>query len=378
MLDGMVIKIDNLTKQNELGFTLKAPKFAVAYKFPATQKITKLKDISLQVGRSGVVTPIALLEPIEIDGVIVERATLHNFADIKAKDIRIGDDVLLIRSGDVIPKVLAPILKNRKDVIEIDRPTKCPICESNLLIEDRLIKCQNLSCEARLINSIVHFVSKNAINIDGFGKGIVERLFEAKLLRDILDIYSLNYNSLIELDGFQDKKVKKILDAIENSKNPKLDRFIYSLGIEHIGEVASKSLAILIRDLNFSNITKEKLLEIDGFGEEMAQSLIKFISINSNKIERLIDILKPIPPIEESKESLKLSGLTFVLTGTMPKARDEVKSEIESMGGKVLNSISKKCNYLIYGEASGSKLTKANELGIETLTYSEFLEKFSS
>lgn len=375
MLDGVVVKLDNLKLQESLGFTLKSPRFAVAYKFPAIERITKIKDVIYQVGRSGVITPVAELEPIEIDGVTVERATLHNFFDIEQKDIRIGDDVRVIRSGDVIPKVLSPILETRVDSKIVKKPTECPICHSKLLIEDRLIKCQNLSCEARVINSIIHFVSKKALNIDGFGKNIVEKLYENKLIKDILDIYFLKYEDLIKLDGFQDKKVQKLLNAIENSKNPPFDKFINGLGIEHIGEVASKILAQEIQNFDFKSLTKERLLTLDGFGEEMSESIIKFISINSTKIDKLIEIINPIEIKQLDK--LELSGEVIALSGTMARARDEIIQELESKGAKITNSITKKTTLLIYGENAGSKLKKAEELNIKRVSFDEFFHNIN-
>ncbi len=372
MLDGMVIKIDATTTQNSLGFTQKAPKWAVAYKFPAVEKVTKIKDILLQVGRSGVITPVALLEPIEIEGVMVERASLHNFEDIERKDIKINDSVIIIRSGDVIPKVIKPLIHLRENVINIKRPLLCPTCNSKLLDEGTLIKCQNISCSDRAINSIIYFASKKCLNIVGLGKKMVEILYNEKIISDVRDLFNLDRDKLLILDGFKERRVENLINAVENAKNPLCFKFINSFGIEHIGEVASKILCSKF-GLNFLNITKDAILNLDGFGEEMALSLLEFNEVNREKIKELIEIIKPIEDKIVIKESVFNSKIV-VITGSLTKPRDKIKLILEGFGAKITNSISKKTDFLIYGENAGSKFDKAKNLGIELISEDKFWE----
>jgi DNA ligase (NAD+) len=372
MLDGMVVKIDSMSSQKSLGFTAKCPKWSVAFKFPALEKQTKVLDIIMQVGRTGVVTPVAVLEPIDIEGAIVERATLHNFVEIEKKDIRINDTVLIIRSGDVIPKITKSLKNFRDDnARKIVKPTMCPICNKPLLVEDILIKCQNLSCKARVINSIKHFVSKKAMNIDGLGEKIIINLHNNNLLNDITDIFKLTYEDLIVLDSFQDKKTKNLLNSINNCKNQELYRFINALGIEHIGEVASKKIATEFGD-NFYDISVDDLINIDGFGEEMSISYVEFCQLNKDKIVLLLDILKPIIPKKEELKETIFTNKTVVITGTLSKPRDEFKSALEKMGAKITNTVSKKTDFLLAGSSAGSKLEKANKLNIKVINEKEF------
>lgn len=372
MLDGMVVKIDSIQTQNSLGFTVKAPRWAVAYKFPAVEKVTKIKDVALQIGRSGVITPVAILEPIDIEGVVVERASLHNFEDIERKDIKIGDSVVIIRSGDVIPKVIKPMLNLRENVIDIKKPTQCPTCRGKLLDEGALLKCQNLSCPDRAINSIIYFASKKCLNIAGLGERIVKQLFDSGLIKDVRDLFKLTKEKLLELEGFKDKKAQNLIDAIEASKEIPCFRFINSLGMEHIGEVASKKICAKF-GLSFLNITKEQILELDGFGEEMALSLLEFIEVNSEKVKELIEIIKPIEERIEIKESI-FNTKSVVLTGTMSKSRDEIKAILENFGAKIVSTVSKKTDFLIYGENAGSKYDKAEKLGVELIDEVKFWE----
>lgn len=374
MLDGMVIRIDDLEVQNALGYTIKNPRFAVAYKFPAIEKTTRIQSITFQVGRSGVITPVAELMPVNIEGANITRATLHNFDEIAKKDIRVGDFVLIIRSGDVIPKIIKPILERRSgSEIRIEKPKFCPVCGSELLVEDILIKCQNLNCKARVINSIIYFCSKQAMNIIGMGDKIVEFLFENGIISGILDIYALNHAHLVGKDGFGDKKIDNLLNAIESSKNAPLGNVINALGIEHIGWGTSKKLAQIFGMRIFS-VNREELLEIDGIGEEMAESIVLFMQTNAEFIAKLLAIIKPTMPSLERESSGKVeqfSGEIIVLTGTMSKSRDEIAAELEAMGAKITNSVSKKTTMVIFGENAGSKLEKAQELGIKTISEAE-------
>ncbi len=368
MLDGMVIKIDEIDKHDILGYTIKYPKWMVAFKFPAVEKRTILEDVILQVGRTGVITPVAIVKPVEIDGAIISRATLHNFDEIEKMDLRIKDEIIIIRSGDVIPKI-TKVVKHNSD-IKITRPTNCPECGSELLDEGALIKCQNLSCPARIINSIIHFVSKGCMNIDGLGKKIVELLVNKGIIKDVIDLYHLDKNQLLSLEGFKEKKVNNILNAIENSKNIECYRFINALGIEHIGEVASKKLCEKF-GVDFLDVTKEEILEIDGFGEEMANSLLEFIRVNKDKIIKLKEIINPKNPEKKETKENPFLNKTIVLTGSMNKPRNEIKKMLEDLGAKVTSSVSKKTDFVIYGEDAGSKYDKAISLGVKTITEEE-------
>lgn len=372
MLDGMVIVVDEIPTQRSLGFTIKSPRFACAYKFPAIEKSSKIRSITLQVGRTGIITPVAELDPVEIEGAMISRATLHNFSEIAKKDIRIGDQVIIIRSGDVIPKIIKPLSALRKgDETPIVRPTQCPICQSELLIEEKFIKCQNLTCPARIQESLAHFVSKKALNIDGLGGKIIEQLYSQKLIQTIEDLYSLKKEDLLALEGWKEKKAQNALDGIQATKGVELWRLINALGIEHIGEGASKKLQNAF-GLEVFNQNKENFLSLDGFGEEMAESLSEFISVNSEKIKRLLEIISPTCPAKSSDSSHWLYGKSVVLTGTMSQDRESIKTYLESLGAKVSSSVSKKTDYVIYGENAGSKLEKARELGVECLSEGEW------
>ena len=371
MLDGMVIKIDKISLHDKIGYTVKYPKWMVAFKFPAIEKKTILEDIILQVGRTGVITPVAVVKPVNIDGAIVSRATLHNFDEIERMDLRIKDEIIIIRSGDVIPKI-TKVIKHHSNQ-KITRPTKCPVCKSELLDEGALIKCQNLSCPARIINSIIYFASKNCMNIEGLGGKIVELLVKKSLIKDIIDLYYLKKEDLLSLEGFKEKKVNNLLRSINNTKGIECWRFINALGIEHIGEVASKKLCEKF-GVEFLDITKEEILEIDGFGEEMAESLLEFIRVNKEKIEKLKAIIQPKNPQKQEIKQNPFNGKTIVLTGTMSKPRSEIKKMLENLGAKVSSSVSKKTDFLIYGDDAGSKYDKAISLGVKTLSEDEMKE----
>ncbi len=375
MLDGMVIKVDEIASQIDMGYTVKVPRFAVAYKFPAVEKITTLKEIVLQVGRSGAVTPVAIVEPTDIDGVIVERATLHNFDEIDRKDIRIHDKVIILRSGDVIPKIIK-VLTHERDGSQVPyiRPTLCPVCSSELLDEGVLLKCQNLTCEARIVNSIIYFASKPCLNIDGLGNKIVEALFTSGLVKSVVDLFDLTLDKLLSLEGFKEKKSQNLLNSLENAKGCEYWRFINSLGIEHVGEVASKTLSENFGS-SFIDATKEQIVTCDGIGEEMAESVLEFVRVNRDTIQTLQDILKPLEPIqkEEAQEN-PFKAKTVVLTGTMSQSRGEIKDILEYLGAKVSGSVSKKTDFVIYGEDAGSKYDKAMDLGVKCITEEEMKE----
>jgi DNA ligase (NAD+) len=371
MMDGMVVKVDTVAKQEALGYTVKFPKWMCAYKFPATEKVTKVNEITLQVGRTGVITPVAEVEPVEVEGAIISRATLHNFDEIERKGVMVGDSVILIRSGDVIPKI-TKVLEERRDGSQkaITRPTVCPTCQQELLDEGALIKCQNLDCPDRVVNSIIHFAKKGCMNIDGLGTKIVEQLVNEGKIKDILGLYSLTADDLVDLEGFKEKKIQNLLSAIEATKGVPLFRLLNAMGIEHIGEVASKSLALEF-GLGVVDATFETVVAIDGLGDEMANSLLEFMRVNRAFVLKLFNEIEPT--VEEKVEVREnpFKGKTVVLTGTMSVSRGEVKSLLESLGAKVSGSVSKKTDFVIYGEEAGSKLTKAESLGVTILTEEE-------
>jgi len=375
MLDGMVVKVNEIAAQIDMGYTVKVPRWAVAYKFPAVEKITTIKDIVLQVGRTGAVTPVAVVEPTDIDGVVVERATLHNFDEIERMDIRIGDRVIILRSGDVIPKIVKVLVSERDgDEKRVERPKYCPVCGSELLQEEVLIKCQNLKCEARVVNSIIYFASKPCLNIDGLGVKIVEQLFNAGLVKSVVDLFALTMQDLLKLEGFKEKKAQNLLNSIAAVKGAELWRFINALGIEHIGEVASKMIAEAF-GLAYKEATKDALITIDGIGDEMAESYLEFMRVNLATVTKLQELIDPTAPQkrEEAKEN-PFKGKTVVLTGTMSESRGKIKEMLESLGAKVSGSVSKKTDFLIYGEDAGSKYDKAVKLGVATLTEEQMRE----
>lgn len=366
-LDGMVIKIDNLLFQDDLGYTVKFPKWSCAYKFPAVEKTTKVNDITLQVGRTGAITPVAEVEPTLIDGSTVSRATLHNFDEIERLDLRVGDEVIIIKSGDIIPKITKVLSERRKgDENAIIRPTFCPTCNTKLLDEGILIKCQNLDCPDRVVNSIIYFASKNCMNIDGLGNKIVEQLVREKKIFDILDLYKLKYDDLVGLESFKDKKINNLLHSIEATKKSELHRLINALGIEHIGEVASKQLTQEF-GLKLLDVRFDELIALDGIGEQMALSFLEFVKINKELILKLFDIIMPTVVVKVEAKENPFKDKTIVLTGTMSKPRGEIKKYLESLGAKVVSSVSKKTDFVIYGEDAGSKYEKAISLGITTL-----------
>lgn len=374
MLDGMVVKIDDIETQEELGYTVKFPRWSCAYKFPAVEKTTKIKDIIQQVGRTGVITPVAVVEPTHIDGSMVERASLHNYDEIERLDLRINDEVIIIKSGDIIPKI-TKVFHDRRDGSQerISRPTNCPKCDSQLHDEGTLIKCQNLDCPSIVTNSIIYFASKNCMNIDGLGNKIVELLVNEKKIYDILDLYSLKFEDLQDLEGFKEKRISNLLNAIDKTKGTELHRVINALGIEHIGEVASKQICLEF-GLEVINIDLDSLIALDGIGEQMAKSFVDFMRVNHDLVTKLIEIINP--KVEEKKEVSEnaFKGKTVVLTGTMSKSRGIIKKDLEALGAKVSSSVSKKTNYLIYGEDAGSKYDKAVDLGVNTLTEDQMLE----
>ncbi|CAA6817434.1 MAG: DNA ligase (EC, partial [uncultured Sulfurovum sp.] len=368
MMDGMVVKVDDTVKQEQLGYTVKVPKWMCAYKFPALEKVTKVNAITIQVGRTGVLTPVAEVEPVDLEGAMIARATLHNYDEIERKGLKVGDSVILIRSGDVIPKITKVLADRRTgDEVEIIRPTACPTCGSEVLDEGTLIKCQNMDCPSRVVNSIIHFAKKGSMNIDGLGSRIVEILVNEGKIKDILDLYTLKFEDIEGMEGFKEKRINKLLEAINDSKGTTLAKLLSAMGIEHIGAVAGKSIALEF-GLGVVDVTEEQLEAIDGIGVEMAASFVEFMRVNYDFVLKLFDIVEPTVEEKVEAEENPFKDKTVVLTGTMSVGRGVVKEMIENLGAKVSGSVSKKTDFLIYGDDAGSKYDKAVKLGVETLT----------
>jgi DNA ligase (NAD+) len=374
--DGMVIKINDLTLAADLGYVGKDPRGAIAFKFPAQEVTTRLLDIGVNVGRTGVLTPYAMLEPVDIGGVIVKQATLHNFDYIAEKDIRIGDRVRVKRAGEVIPYVIGPVVELRSGNEPVYQPPSvCPACGEPVekLSGEVAWYCVNASCPAQLIRNLEHFVSRGAMDIVGLGIKIVEQLVESGLVHDVADLYTLRKEDLLKLEGFAEKKADNLLAAIEASRRQPLARLITALGIRGVGEVMAADLARVYPDLEaLSRATLDELQTIEGVGPNTAQAIVDWFARPANR--QVIAKLRAAgvwPRAEAPAQPVgaqPLAGLTFVITGTLPTmSREEAKEYIQAHGGKVTDSVSKKTSYLVAGEAAGSKLAKARELGVPIL-----------
>lgn len=377
--DGMVIKIDDLTLASDLGFVGKDPRGAVAFKFPAREVTTTLLGIDAEVGRTGVLTPRASLEPVEIGGVVVRNATLHNFDYIEEKDIRIGDRVLVKRAGEVIPYVIGPVVDARSGKEKKYKPpTKCPACGQDVEhIEGEVAwYCVNAACPAQLVRNVEHFVSRGAMDIVGLGIKIVEQLIEAGLVNDVADLFTLKKDQLLELEGFAEKKAENLLGSIEQAKSQSLNRLIAAIGIHGVGEVMASDLARTYGNLSaLSKATADELQQIEGVGPNIAESIVDWFARPAN--QKLLKKLKaagvdPQMMKDEKKKEGVFTGLTFVVTGTLPNfSRDDAKEFIENYGGKVTDSVSKKTSYLVLGENPGSKFEKAKSLGVKIIDEAE-------
>lgn len=380
-VDGVVVKVNSTRQRELLGTTAKSPRWAIAYKFPARQVTTRIKDIIIQVGRTGALTPVAILEPVQIGGTTVSRCTLHNEEELKRKDIRVGDYVLLERSGDVIPHIVS-VMKERRTGEEkpFKWPDRCPVCHSKLYKEEgeAISRCINPSCPARLRESIIHFASRRAMNIEGLGEAWVDQFLAKGLIKQIPDLYNLKYEQLVQLERMGPKSAKNLLDQIEESKKRELWRLIFALGIRHVGEKMAQSLARKFRDLErLATATEEELMTVEDVGPKVARSIVFFFKQPENQelIRRLKAAGLNFKEQEEQAGAKPLSGLTFVLTGTLSSmTREQAKEKIEKLGGSVASSVSKKTSYLVVGEEPGSKLEKARELGVKTLSEKEFLK----
>ncbi|CAM4344655.1 NAD-dependent DNA ligase LigA [Jeotgalicoccus halotolerans] len=380
-IDGIVIKVNNLSTQEELGYTVKSPRWAIAYKFPAEEVVTEILDIELTVGRTGVITPTAILEPVKVAGTTVGRASLHNHELIEERDIRIGDKVVIRKAGDIIPEVVKSLKEERTDQAVYEAPTTCPSCGHDTVhLEDEVaIRCINPACPAQLTEGIIHFVSRGAMNIDGLGEKVVRQLFDAELITDVSDLYKLQYDDLIGLERMGDKKVTNLLNAIEASKTAPLSKLLFGLGIRFLGSKASKLIAEEYGSMEeVLNATKEQLIEIPEIGDKIADSIVTYTQ-NEDFIELVNKLETAGLNLTEEKEELSgtvFDGMTFVLTGKLVEmTRGEAKESIESYGGKVTGSVSKNTDVVVAGEDAGSKLEKANELGITVWNEREFIEK---
>ncbi|HEL1649929.1 TPA: NAD-dependent DNA ligase LigA [Streptococcus suis] len=371
-IDGIVIKVNDLAIQEELGFTVKAPRWAVAYKFPAEEKEAEILSVDWTVGRTGVVTPTANLSPVQLAGTTVSRATLHNVDYIAEKDIRIGDTVIVYKAGDIIPAVLKVVDKYRKDQEVMPVPSQCPSCQSDLQhYEDEVaLRCINPICPSQLMSKLEHFASRDAMNIAGLGSSIVEKLFGAGLVHDVADIYKLTVDDLLTLEGFKEKSADKLYQAIQTSKSNSAERLLFGLGIRHVGSKASKILLENFGDLEaLAQASQDEIASLEGLGQVIAKSLTSFFA--SSGAQQLLAELKENAVNltylgQVAGENAALSGLTVVLTGKLERMkRGEAKVKLESLGANVAGSVSKKTNLVIAGADAGNKLAKARELGIE-------------
>ena len=378
-IDGAVIKVDDLKQREEIGTTTKTPRWAVAYKYPPEKKATKVKDIKVQVGRTGAITPMAILESVKVAGSIISKTTLHNEDFIKEKDIRIGDTVYIQKAGDVIPEVVEVLKEKRTGDEKIfEMPKQCPVCGAPAVREDgeAVTRCTGIECPAQLFRSLVHFASRDAMNIDKMGPALIEQLLDRKLISNIADIYSLKKEDLLSLERMGEKSVDNLLKAIEDSKNNALDRILNSFGIRHVGTKTAKILAKNFNDLNeMVNATYLRFASINEIGDIMADSLVSFFQNDQTKdlITRLKNAGVNMKGNKKEIEDNRFEGKVFVLTGTLSDySRNEASEIIENFGGKTSSTVSKKTDYVLAGEEAGSKLTKAESLGVKIITEKEF------
>lgn len=380
--DGSVIKVNDFGLQKLLGVKTREPRWAVAYKFPAHQGTTRIKEILPSVGRTGVITPVAMLEPVRVGGVTVSRSTLHNWDEMRRKDIKVGDTVVVERAGEVIPHVVMVVKEKRTGKEKpFSVPQRCPVCGSRVVREEEVAaRCIGLNCPAQVQERIRHFASRGAMDIEGLGEKNVELLYSKGLINHFVDIYKLKKEDLLNLPRFAEKSAQNLIEAIERSKNTTLSRFLYALGILHVGEYAAKLLAKnfgKLEDLN--KIHPERITDIRQMGDKIAWSISDFFNDRENL--KTLETLKSLglnisnPDFEtKKKEKVPFDGLTFVITGTLPKPRNEVEGIIESLGGHASSSISKNTDYLIVGEEPGSKFKKAEALGVKRISYDELLK----
>lgn len=379
-IDGLVVKLNSFDEQKAAGFLTKTPKWAIAYKLPAIEKTTKLLDITWQVGRTGIITPVAELEPVEIAGVIVKRATLHNIEEVERKGLKIGDTVFVRRAGDVIPEVTAPVetLRDGSEK-EIFHPENCPVCGAKLAKDENKVayKCQNIGCQAKIVAYISYFVSKGCFNIDGLGEKQVEFLHEKGWLNSVTDIFHLSRHAL-ELafeKGWGGKSIQNLLEAIEKSRKIRFRNFVNALGIDGVGEFIAGELEKRFTAEELIAANTLDLMQIDGIGDIVANSITDFFADEQNRetVEKLLNEVEIIyPEKSQNAENAAFAGKTFVITGTLSQPREFFAEKIKSLGGKVSGSVSKKTDFVLVGDDAGSKLAKARELGVKTITEEEF------
>lgn len=385
-IDGIVIKVNDLDQQDEMGFTQKSPRWAIAYKFPAEEVVTELKDIELSIGRTGVVTPTAILEPIRVAGTTVSRASLHNEDLIKERDIRIGDSVIVKKAGDIIPEVVRSIIDRRpNDAKPYRMPTHCPSCGHELVrIEGEVaLRCINPKCQAQLVEGLIHFVSRQAMNIDGLGNKIIQQLYHHQLIKDVGDIFYLTKEDLLPLERMGTKKVENLLSAIEHAKQNSLEHLLFGLGIRHLGAKASQILAEKFETMDrLLKVTEEELVAIHDIGDKLAQSVVTYL--DNEDIKALIEKLKDknVNMTYKGVKSSEIEGhpefqnKTIVLTGKLQQmTRKEATTWLEMQGAKVTSSVTKSTDLVIAGEDAGSKLSKAEQFGTEIWSESQFIEK---
>lgn len=380
-IDGAVVKINDLKLREEAGSTVKVPKWAVAYKYPPEQKETKLLDIKVQVGRTGQVTPMAILEPVRLAGSVISKTTLHNFDYVKEKDIKIGDIVVIQKAGDVIPEVINVVKAKRTgEEVSYEIPTNCPVCGEKLEKQEGevALRCTNSECPALTYRSLVHFASRDAMDITGLGESIIEQLIDADLIHDIADIYYLKYEDLVVLDRFAPKSALNLIDAINKTKANSLDKLLFGLGMRHIGKKAAKILSENFDDIyDISNASVEDINSLDDFGEIMAKSVVDFFAKEETLkiIKKLEDAGVNLKGSKKELSSNLLEGKVFVVTGSFDEySRNDITKLIEDNAGKVSGSVSKKTSFVIAGDNAGSKLSKAESLGISVISIDEFKE----
>jgi len=388
-IDGIVIKVNSMAQQDELGMTAKSPRWAIAYKFPAEEVVTKLLDIELSVGRTGVITPTAILEPVQVAGTTVGRASLHNEDLIREKDIMLYDYVVVKKAGDIIPEVVNVLVERRTDEQQVfSMPTHCPECESELVrLEGEVaLRCINPKCPAQIREGLIHFVSRTAMNIEGCGEKVISQLFKENLIKDVADLYKLTHEQLIGLERMGEKSVTKLLDAIEASKQNSLERLLFGLGIRHVGAKAAKTLAQHFGSMEgIEQATYEQLTAINEIGDKMADSIVTYFSMpeTAELIQELVSsgvnmtYTGPKLVVVENSDSF-FAGKTVVLTGKLEVlTRNEAKEKLEALGAKVAGSVSKKTHLVVAGADAGSKLTKAEELGIEVWNEEKLVEELN-
>ena len=380
-IDGAVVKVDNLELRKILGTTSKVPKWAIAYKYPPEQKKTKLKDIVCQVGRTGVITPMAILEPVKLAGSTISKTTLHNEDFIKEKDLRIGDQVIIQKAGDVIPEIVKSVKEDRDgSEIIFEMPKTCPVCRAEAVREEgeSAVRCTGIECPAKLYRNLVHFVSREAMNIDGLGENIIATLLEKKMISNIADIYELKLEDIASLKKNGKKFAQNLIDSINASKENDLYRLITALGIRHVGVKAAKILAKRFENIDkLALATEEELSLVDDIGPIVAKSIVEFFEQDQTKdlIKRLQEAGVNTEKLQSNDNDERFAGMTFVLTGSLDNfSRDQASDIIEKFGGKTSSSVSKKTSYVLAGEDAGSKLTKAENLGVKILTEQEFMD----